>query len=630
MKRIFVLLFLLASLNIFAQPVGYYNGTEGLRGDELKMKLHEIIRGHDALSYYFAKYVLYHSDADPLVPGNVILVYTGRSQDGLDYGSGGNKINREHVWAKSHGGFSGILPMDSDVHNLKPCDATANSARSNMDFDWSLYPHPAAPDCKYTPGTSWEPRDAVKGDIARIIFYMDARYKGTGGEMDLQVVDRVNTYPLPQHGKLSALLQWNVMDQPDQFERRRNDVIDHFQNNRNPFIDQPQFVDLIWGNAPLPEFAIGNIAISNQQPFEGDQVTISCTVEPAPQGNVRLFWGDSFNYLLEDTEMVFENGVWSGVIPAHPAGSEVYIGIRADNGSGLFSWSPVYKYRVAQTYNGDLTPIPEIQGSGNVSPYEGQIVTTTGTVTAFYRDGYFIQAGQGARTGLYIWDPWRFPAIGDSIVLSGEVKEHFGLTEIVNPSFYQLIKTDRKVPEPEVITVADVGEDWESVLIRIEDATCTHASHWNNFNMWRVSDGSGELNIQNNDVFSIDPVFNRNYTITGPLNYTYSEWKIELRNLQDVVDPTNVFEYQPALRLSIYPNPTDGIIIMQAPNTGAANPKFTVYDMLGAEKFLINIAGGTGEVQLDLRSQMLPDGMYLIVYTDAATRIAERVLLHSR
>ncbi len=630
MKKIFVLLLVLVSLNIFAQPVGYYNGTEGLRGDELKMKLHQIISSHDALGYYFAKYVLYYADADPLIPGNVILVYTGRSQDGLDYGSGGNKINREHVWAKSHGQFADILPMHSDIHNLKPCDATANNARSNMDFDWSLYPHPAAPECKYTPNTSWEPRDPVKGDIARIIFYMDARYKGTNGESDLLVVDRVNTYPLPQHGKLSALLQWNVMDQPDQFERNRNDVIYRFQKNRNPFIDQPQFVDLIWGNAPLPEFAIGNIDISNQQPYDGDQVVISCTIEPMPEGIVKLFWGDSFNYLMEDIEMTFNNGQWSGIIPPHPAGSEVYLGIRADNGAGVFSWSPVYKYRVAQTYDGDLVPSPEIQGSGDISPYEGQIVTTTGTVTAFYRDGYFIQAGQGPRTGLYIWDPWRFPAIGDSIVLRGEVKEHFGLTEIANPSFYRLIKTDRKVPEPEVITVADVGEDWESVLIQIEDATCTFSNHWSNFRMWRVNDGTGELNIQNNEVFSFDPVFNRNYTITGPLNFTYSEWKIELRNLQDVADPTNVFDYQPAKRLTLYPNPTDGIIVMQTPDTGGANPKFTVYDMLGAEKLSISVKGSPGEVQIDLGAQMLPDGIYLIVYTDAVTRITERVVLKTR
>ncbi len=58
---------------------------------------------------------------------------------------------------------------------------------------------------------------------------MDARYEWTNGEMNLTVVDQVNTYPQPEHGKLSALLEWNEMDLPDLFEYNRNNVVHRFQ-----------------------------------------------------------------------------------------------------------------------------------------------------------------------------------------------------------------------------------------------------------------------------------------------------------------------------------------------------------------------------------------------------------------
>jgi hypothetical protein len=62
-------------------------------------------------------------------------------------------------------------------------------------------------------------------------------------------VDRVNTYPLPEHGKLSVLLQWNAIDPPDAFEENRNNVIYYdYQQNRNPFIDHPEYAESIWGD----------------------------------------------------------------------------------------------------------------------------------------------------------------------------------------------------------------------------------------------------------------------------------------------------------------------------------------------------------------------------------------------
>ncbi len=168
-KIIFFFTLFIAFSTLSAQQTGYYNGVEGKQGEELKAQLNDIISGHTVYSYFFSKEIFKLSDQDPDNPANVITVYGGFSRPNNEYGTGGDVLNREHVWAKSHGTFDGITPMDSDVHNLKPADASVNQSRSNKDFDNGGTQHPEATDCYFTADT-WEPRDAAKGDIARIIF----------------------------------------------------------------------------------------------------------------------------------------------------------------------------------------------------------------------------------------------------------------------------------------------------------------------------------------------------------------------------------------------------------------------------------------------------------------------------
>ena len=85
--------------------------------------------------------------------------------------------------------------------------------------------------------------------MARIIFYMDVRYEGDNGELDLEMTESVlsTSSKLPRHGVRSTLLEWHKLDPVDDFERNRNDVIYSYQGNRNPFIDHPELVDYIWG-----------------------------------------------------------------------------------------------------------------------------------------------------------------------------------------------------------------------------------------------------------------------------------------------------------------------------------------------------------------------------------------------
>jgi len=251
-------------------PEGYYDIANGQLGEELKTVLNSIISGHKEFPYTSSSTdvwdILKESDRDTTNPDNVILFYTGWSVDAAQEYNNGSGWNREHVWAKSRGDFGTSIGPGTDAHHLRPTDISVNSARNNRWFDYCdepYYDSGVETGC-YTSSTSWvwQPRDEVRGDVARMIFYMATRYQGEPGEPDLEVIDYLpsdNYTNDPVHTKLSALLEWHEDDPVNDFERNRNEVVFSFQNNRNPFIDHPEYVDLIWAYAPTDIFPQENI-----------------------------------------------------------------------------------------------------------------------------------------------------------------------------------------------------------------------------------------------------------------------------------------------------------------------------------------------------------------------------------
>ncbi len=237
----------------------YYSSATGLTGDALKAGLHEIIHGHTVIGYGDLWEVLSETDRDPENPNNVILLYKQTSQSNTTHGGNVNDWNREHVWAKSRGNFGKSMGAGSDIHHLRPTDASVNQNRGHLDFDEvdnGGSRHTEATDCYYD-HDSWEPPDEVKGDIARMLFYMAVRYEGCQADkddpditvcVDLELDEAVKKDSKePSIGKLSVLLEWHKNDPVSDFERTRNNIIfEKYQHNRNPFIDHPEFVELIW------------------------------------------------------------------------------------------------------------------------------------------------------------------------------------------------------------------------------------------------------------------------------------------------------------------------------------------------------------------------------------------------
>jgi len=272
---VLVIGFIHIQFNLSGQiPSSYYTSATGLSGNDLKTALYNIIKGHHALSYDSVTIALRVTDQDPNNSNNVICIYSGFSYAKNAFGNGTYEWNREHVWAQSHGNFGYVPNPGTDLHHLCPEDASVNSMKSNRDFDECTTPYTdnsGATGCYYTGSDRWEPRSAVKGDVARMMFYMDTRYQGENGEPDLQLVTNIFSSPNyePYYANVDTLYKWHLQDPVDQREINRNDTIYYkYQHNRNPFIDHPEYVALIWGGAPTEpaaypdDFSANNLVVS--------------------------------------------------------------------------------------------------------------------------------------------------------------------------------------------------------------------------------------------------------------------------------------------------------------------------------------------------------------------------------
>jgi endonuclease I len=223
----------------------YYAPAVGKTGSALKSALHDIIDDNTKLSYDQVWTALKDTDQDPNNTNNVIELYTGRSIAKSNNGGGTGQWNREHVFAQSRGAFTTSAGPGTDLHHLRAEDVQVNGTRGNKDFDNGGSTVSGCSACK-TDSDSFEPPANVKGDVARMLFYMAVRYNGDDGFQDLEL-SNVSGSAVPRIGDLDILLQWNAADPVDAFEMRRNDRIHaQWQGNRNPFIDHPEWANAIW------------------------------------------------------------------------------------------------------------------------------------------------------------------------------------------------------------------------------------------------------------------------------------------------------------------------------------------------------------------------------------------------
>ncbi len=273
MKKNYTLLFILVAFFANAQPpVGYYASATGT-GYALKTQVYNIIAPHTELSYTPGLWNLYYT-SDVRSNGKVWDIYsncsfvfgtaaaTGGNQDD---GTGGNseceKYNREHSFPKSW--FANASPMYTDAFHVMPTDKKVNGARGNLAYgkvgtatytsaNGSKVGNCVAPGYPYALQV-FEPVDEYKGDVARNYFYMATCYQNViSGWQSIQangdtVLDGSSNKVFEQW-YLDLMYAWHIADPVSPKEIARNNAIYAVQNNRNPFIDNPQWVLAIWGS----------------------------------------------------------------------------------------------------------------------------------------------------------------------------------------------------------------------------------------------------------------------------------------------------------------------------------------------------------------------------------------------
>ncbi|WP_118975889.1 endonuclease [Taibaiella koreensis] len=261
-KYLLLLSLVCCQLSYGQAPTGYYDAAASLHGVPLKAALHNIIKNHNVISYNDL-WTAYQT-TDKKANGKVWDIYSDRpggtppyeysfvSDQCGNYTGEGQCYNREHSWPKTY--FNDVPPMNSDLFHIYPTDGAVNGKRDNDPYgevdapSWQSQNGSRSGPNNYPgySGTAFEPIDSFKGDLARTYFYMSTRYyTEDNGWKDWAIADKADLKPWA----IAMLLEWHHMDPVSQKEIDRNNAIYVLQHNRNPFIDNPDFADCIWGDA---------------------------------------------------------------------------------------------------------------------------------------------------------------------------------------------------------------------------------------------------------------------------------------------------------------------------------------------------------------------------------------------
>ena len=282
----------------------YYQAANGKKGEALKTAMYGIIKTHTNIGYD-GLYEAYRA-TDTRPDGYVrdwysnATHYTHVVDKAGTYSGEGDCYNREHSvpqsWFEKYGNASKIK---ADIVHVLPTDGFVNNQRGN-------YPLAKVGTVSYqsangyskrgtcaTPGyngTVFEPNNEIKGDMARIYFYMATCYEEdvddwAGNATASEVFDGTS-YPAFKTWYLNMLMEWSKNDPVDAVEIARNNAVKLKQGNRNLFVDYPGLEDYIWGDKK-------NVAFSYDQ-YDGsssDKQNVTMSFSPT---SVTATLGESF------------------------------------------------------------------------------------------------------------------------------------------------------------------------------------------------------------------------------------------------------------------------------------------------------------------------------------------------
>ncbi len=242
-----------------------------------------------------------------------------------------------------------------------------------------------------------------------------------------------------------------------------------------------------------------------------------------------------------------------------PAGAvTAHIELRAYDVSGFPGTATIYAddvvFEEATAPEPDTVTIYDIQYTTDVgagcydSPYDGQVIVTKGIVGFVFPGTYpdfYMAEGVGPFQGVLVYDTTIIPSVGDEVRMTCEVDEYNGMSVLKNVSDFEILSTGYTPYGPTIIFSGDLaggcnpnGEQWEGMLVRVENAACTQDV--STYGEWYADDGTGECQMDD-DFYYYDPYVGEPFDfIQGFVDFSYSEFEILPRDEYDIGVPVAI------------------------------------------------------------------------------------------
>ena len=627
MKKQF--LFLLFPAFAFSQiPAGYYDAAAGLSGYELKSKLHEII-SQKIYSYNYSDIAgLYaYTDLDKTYEndGTILDIYSENPNgaDAYNYdltqnissaSAEGQGWNKEHGMPQST--FYGTYPMYSDMNYLIPTDARINQLRSNYPYarTTGLPANGISHDCNkpnttpciasngsklgksITPGytnTVYEPIDEFKGDVARYLLYFVVRYEGSLNKFNYLL----STSPLDgteekgyEDWYINMLKEWNALDPVSQREIDRNNDVFALENVRNPFIDHPEYVDMIW---------------SGNSETTAPEAPVSLSASEVGESFVKLQWQPSSSQNVLGYQ-IFQDGEYIGYTKTNTffvdrldASSTHNFTVKAYNNGFLFSQESNLVSATTSASDHlakDLMITKYIAGS----PDNNAIEITNKTGHEVVLNNYYLSIQfKGVNDTYYFSDNYQL----EGTILPGESKV------IVNTksSF-----PDFPVSKGDFITNAPplTFTGYQYIELAYGKKYLKTVST-NNYDMsYTTVDAVG---IKNETNANYNKSLYRNQDVSDPnINFTESEWTTHAKDYtQGLGDDSLAVSDQPISEnnMMIYPNPVSGNTLYIKGKDLEKIQKIQIFDISGK---MLKSENQPFRTKNSIDVSLLKSGIYLL------------------
>jgi len=398
-KNVLAIILVLNYVFAFGQaPAGYYSNANSKACATLKTALKTIITtGHNSQTYgdLWTRYEISDIKLREVGTGSANVIWdiysdnpsgtdpynftpgtgTGGQQDqGSGGGSEGQFYNREHTVPLSwFSGSTGTPGPATDYMHLFPTDKKVNGLRANFIYgEVSTASTTTLNGSKLgtaatagLTGTVFEPINAYKGDVARAFLYFVTRYENDipGWSSNAEATQSFDnsTFPSVKINYLKLMIKWHNQDPVSQKEIDRNNAAYAYQGNRNPYVDHPEYVNLVWNNTcpGLSSLPVNIIYFTGK--LQGDKVLLNWQAENEINFDKyeieRSFNGTAYTKIGEIKAANLSTYSFNDNADAI-RGRAVYYRLKKSDKDGSFSYSAIFKLHIPLNTKFTVYPNP--------------------------------------------------------------------------------------------------------------------------------------------------------------------------------------------------------------------------------------------------------------------------------